>query len=141
MLRKIMLKASRGYPFGPDDFMQQVVGSAILTAPLLFTQEVWQILMQTSTAQSGVSLLIAFFVGEGALYVMRAEEAEDERQFMGITLRYVSLMGVSFGTVITMMALTSAPSAFNASIFEAGKVISFVSIFAVIGAATADNLI
>ncbi|MFB6215741.1 MAG: DUF2391 domain-containing protein [Candidatus Aenigmatarchaeota archaeon] len=142
MLRKIARKASEQYPFGPDDFLQQIVGSAILSAPLLVTQEVWQIAQSTSIVQSTLSILATFLLGYGILYVEKHERDFDvERDIAGIKLRYISLMFVTFGTPLFLLTATATAGTLGSGLLNTVKVISFVSTFAVIGAATADNLI
>ena len=142
MLGKMVEKASARYPFGVDDFVQQVLGSALLTAPFLFTEEVWSLAGNMSPLQSGTVVTFSLLLGHGVLYVASQErDWETERKVFGVTLRYVSLMTVSFGTVILMIGLTSPVETFNASLPQTVKVVALTSIFAVIGAATADNLV
>ncbi len=142
MLRDIAKKASEQYPFGPDDFFQQLIGSSILIAPFLFTEEVWRIAQNTTLAHSVVSILITLLLGHGILYIAKNErDFERERHIAGIRLRYISLMTVSFGTILLLLALTATGQTLGNGPLNAFKVVSMVSIFAVIGAATADNLI
>lgn len=142
MLREITRKASEKYPFGPDDFFQQLIGSAILTAPFLFTEEIWRIAQNTSLTQSIFSVVLTLFLGHGILYIAKHErEFEREREIAGIRLRYISLMTVSFGTILIMLSITATSQTLGNGIMNTFKVVSLTSIFAVIGAATADNLI
>ncbi len=142
MLRNLLEKASSRYPFGGDDFIQQVIGSAILTSPFIFTEEVWRIAANTSLSQSLVLIGLALGLGHAILYVAgREREWEEERKFMGLTLRFLSLIIVPLATTSLVLLLSGAPSTFNADIYQTAKVVSLISVFAVIGAATADNLI
>lgn len=142
MLRDIAKNASEQYAFGPDDFFQQLVGSSILIAPFLFTEEVWRIAQNTSLLQSFLSISITLLLGHGILYIAKHErEFERERHILGVRLRYVSLMTVSFGTILLLLSLTATGQTLGSGLLNAFKVVSMVSIFAVIGAATADNLI
>lgn len=142
MLREIARKASEQYPFGPDDFFQQLIGSAILTAPFLFTEEIWQIADNTSLTQSAFSITLTLLLGHGILYIEKHErEFENEREILGIRLRYISLMIVSFGTILLLMSITATGQTLGNGPLNAFKAVSLISIFAVIGAATADNLI
>ncbi len=142
MLKELLEKASSKYPFGTDDFVQQVIGGALLTSPFLFTEEVWKIAANTSIFQSLVSVGMALALGHGILYVAHQErDWENERKIAGVTVRYISLMAVSFGTIVLMLAVSGATETFGAGIIQTLQVISLVSIFAVIGAATADSLI
>lgn len=142
MLRKVARKASEKYPFGPDDFFQQLIGSSILISPFLFTEEVWSIAQNTSLIQSIFSILITLVIGHGILYIAKQErDFENERHFFGVRLRYISLMTVSFGTILLILSITATAETLGAGPLNAFKVVSLISIFAVIGAATADNLI
>lgn len=142
MLNDIVKKASEEYAFGPDDFFQQLIGSSILIAPFLFTEEVWLIAQNTSLTSAFLSLTITLVLGHGILYIAKHErEFETERHIIGIRLRYISLMTVSFGTILLLLSLTATGQTLGTGPLNAFKVISMISIFAVIGAATADNLI
>jgi|AntDeeMinimDraft_4_1070355.scaffolds.fasta_scaffold00135_46 uncharacterized membrane protein len=142
MLRDVLKKASNKYPFGPDDFFQQLIGSSILIAPFLFTEEVWIIAQNTTLGSSVLSIAITLLLGHGILYIAKNERDFDkERQIMGISLRYISLMTVSFGTILLLLSITATGQTLGAGPVNAFKVVSMISIFAVIGAATADNLI
>jgi len=141
MLRDVLKKASNKYPFGPDDFFQQLIGSSILIAPF-FTEEVWIIAQNTTLGSSVLSIAITLLLGHGILYIAKNERDFDkERQIMGISLRYISLMTVSFGTILLLLSITATGQTLGAGPVNAFKVVSMISIFAVIGAATADNLI
>lgn len=142
MIKKMIMKAEEGYPFGVDDFFQQVTGSTILTAPFLFTEEVWKVAAAASDVQALASVLVTLFLGHGILYVSKRErDLDSERKVLGVTLRYISLMLVSFGTVAFLLTITAAENVFADSIYHMMKVVALISIFSVIGAATADNLI
>ncbi len=142
MLEAILEKASARYPFGIDDFFQQVIGSAILTAPFLFTEEVWRMAENLSPLRSAILVGAALLLGHGVLYIASQQrDWEEERKIMGVTWRYISLMSVSFGTVALMIWLTSPVETFQATASQTLKVVSMISVFAVIGAATADNLV
>jgi len=142
MLRDIAKEASNRYPFGPDDFFQQLIGSAILSSPFLFTEEVWRIAANTSIAQSLLSIALTLFLGHGILYIEKHErDFIEERHIAGLRLRYISLMTVSFGTILLLLSITATGQTLGNGAVNTFKTVSIVSIFAVIGAATADNLI
>ena len=142
MVREIAKKASERYAFGPDDFFQQLIGSVILTAPFLFTEEVWTIAQNTNLAHSVFSIMLTLVLGHGILYVEKHErEFENERHILGLRLRYISLMTISFGTVMLILSITATAETLGNGFLNTFKVVSLSSIFAVIGAATADNLI
>lgn len=135
-------KLSSSYPFGRDDLLQQVVGSAILISPFIFTEEVWRIAENMSPLRSSLALLSTFLIGHGVLYTAKeSRDWDEERKIMGATLRYISLMLVTFGTVIFMIIISSARQTFSAGLWQTLKVISLTSIFSVIGAAVTDSLI
>lgn len=142
MLRKILRKASQRYPFGKDDFFQQIIGSALLSAPFIFTEEVWTIALNTSIIQSIGSVAVTMALGHGILYIAKQDRDFDtERKIFGVTLRYISLMAVTFGSIFLILGLTATAQTFDASAVQALKTVSLISMFSVIGAATADNLI
>lgn len=142
MLRDVAKKASEKYPFGPDDFFQQLIGSSLLIAPFLFTEEVWRIAQNTSIIHSMFSITVTLVLGHGILYIAENErDFERERHILGVRLRYISLMVVSFGTILLFLSITATEQTLGNGPLNVFKVVSLISIFAVIGAATADNLI
>ena len=142
LLKPVEEKLSDGYPFGTDDFLQQVVGSVILISPFIFTEEVWRIAQNMSAYNASISFLTTFLLGHGVLYTAKkSRDWEKERQTLGVTWRYISLMTVAFGSIFLMIFITSARETFNAGLWQSVKVVSVISIFSVIGAATTDSLI
>lgn len=142
MIRKAAKKVSSKYPFGIDDFFQQVIGSVILTAPFLFTEEVWTLSANMSVLQSSIMITASLLIGHGVLYVAHQERNwKSERKLFGVTVRYLSLMTVAFGTVGFMILLTSADQTFGSSFSETLRAVALMSPFSIIGAATADSLI
>lgn len=139
---RLLDKISSGYPFGRDDVVQQALGSSILTAPFLFTEEVWTLASNISSLQASLLAGFALALGHGVLYVASGErDWGAERKFLGITWRYISLMAVSFGTIAGLIALTSPVETFGATLPQTLKTVAMVSVFSVVGAATADNLV
>lgn len=135
-------KFSARYPFGGDDLLQQMVGSIILISPFVFTQEVWQIAENMSAYKAGIALLFTFLLGHGVLYTAKqSRDWDKERKILGVTVRYISLMGVAFGTVLVMIFISAARETFDAGLYQTFKVVSIISIFSVIGAAVTDSLI
>ena len=142
VLEPVEEKLSDSYPFGTDDFLQQIVGSVILISPFIFTEEVWRIADNMTAYNTSVSLLMTFLFGHGVLYTAKkSRDWEEERQTLGITWRYISLMTVAFGTVFVMIFITAARETFSAGLWQTLKAVSVISIFSVIGAATTDSLI
>ena len=133
---------SEKYPFGVDDFFQQVIGSIILISPFIFTEEVWRIAENMHTVNTGLTLAFTFLVGHGVLYTAKTDRDWDkERKIFGMTFRYISLMAVAFGTVGFVILVTGAHETFNAGAWQIVRLVSITSIFAVIGAAVTDSLI
>ena len=142
LLKALTENVSEKYPFGVDDFFQQVLGSIILISPFIFTEEVWRIASNMNPLNTGIVLSFTFLVGHGVLYTAKNDRDWDrERKILGITFRYISLMGVAFGTVLFMILVTGAHSTFNAGFLQILNTVSVISIFSVIGAAITDSLI
>ena len=142
MLTEFASKISSKYPFGPDDLLQQIVGSVILISPFIFTEEVWRIADNMTLYRGSLALFLAFLTGHGVLYTAKKDrDWNEERKVFGVTLRYISLMTVAFGTVLTIIYISSANLTFNAGLSQTLKVVSITSIFSVIGAAITDSLV
>jgi len=142
MISKIASKLSNKYPFGADDLLQQIVGSVILISPFIFTEEVWRLAENMDIYRTGIALFATFLTGHGVLYTAKRDRDWDsERKILGVTLRYISLMTVAFGTVFTIIYISGATQTFQATNFQTFKVISITSIFSVIGAAITDSLV
>jgi uncharacterized membrane protein len=129
------------------DSAQQVVGGFLLAGPFVVTEEVWVLARNMSWVHAAVTAAIVFAIGYGALY-----EADDDRdpdaeaEVVGIPVRFLSLMAVSFGSVAVLALTLTAPSTFlgDLSTVERAKVtvraVSVGAIFSVVGAATADSV-
>ncbi|MEF8832971.1 MAG: DUF2391 family protein [Candidatus Thermoplasmatota archaeon] len=127
--------------FSLADLSQQTVGGFLLSGPFVVTEEVWALATNLEWYQSLIATFIVVAIGYGALYGADEEREQDmERQFLGIPIRFLSLVFVSYLSVALLIMIFGAVSTFEASVFTALKVISIVSLFSVIGAATADSL-
>jgi uncharacterized membrane protein len=138
--------------FKTADIAQQLVGGFLLAGPFVVTAEVWELAANMSNAQGVLTVLIVFGVGYGALY--KADDDRDpdrESEVAGIPARFISLMGVSFGSVAILAFVFAAPETFLGGLSPAGEVsmprlaitlkaISVGAIFSVVGAATADSV-
>jgi uncharacterized membrane protein len=129
------------------DTAQQVVGGFLLAGPFVVTEEVWTLAADMTTAHFVLTVAIVFAIGYGALYEADHDRDPDtEAEVGGVPLRFVSLMGVSFGSVTLMALVFGAPSTFlgEAALFERAAVtaraISVGAMFSVVGAATADSV-
>jgi len=127
------------------DTAQQVVGGFLLAGPFVVTEEVWTLADSMTWWHSLVTVLVVFAIGYGALY-----EADDDRdpdreaEFGGVPVRFLSLIGVAYGSV-TLLALTlTAPDVFVADPAEraavTARMVGVGAIFSVVGAATADSV-
>ena len=132
---------TRGRIFGVDDVAQQVVGGVILSAPFVVTEEVWSLAATMNQYQWAVTVLMVLTIGWGTLY--RANDARDadrEHDFLGIPLRYLSLLSIAYLSVAVLALVFNAPETFGASLWTTLKAISIGAIFSVVGAATADSI-
>ena len=136
------------------DSAQQVVGGFLLAGPFVVTEEVWVLASNMTVVHALATVAIVFGIGYGALY--KADDGRNpdrEAEVVGIPLRFVSLMLVSFGSVAILAIALTAPTTFlvDAEILETPtmldvarttlKAVSVGAIFSVVGAATADSLL
>src|SRR5699024_10095167 len=137
---------ARRRQFKVADIAQQVVGGFLLAGPFVLTEEVWIAASEMSTVQWVVALGLVFAVRYGALYRADSDRDPDhEADVGGIPVRFLSLMGVSFGSVIILMVVFDAPWAFLSGIdvprdrwlVVTLHAIAIDSVFSVVGAATA----
>jgi uncharacterized membrane protein len=133
------------------DSAQQVVGGFLLAGPFVVTEEVWLLANNMTVAHSLVTVAIVFAIGYGALY--KADDDRDpdrESEVIGIPIRFISLMFVSYGSVTVLAFAVTAPDTFaevvggisdpvDKAIFTA-KAVGVGAIFSVVGAATADSV-
>ena len=130
-----------GHRFEFGDTAQQIVGGFLLSGPFVVTEEVWRLADHMNDFQILVTVLIVFSIGYGALY--KADEdrnLEKESRFGFVPLRFISLILVSYLSVTVLVFTFAAPETFGASDDVTLRVISLVSIFSVVGAATADSI-
>ncbi len=130
-----------GRIFGLDDVAQQIVGGFILSAPFVVTEEVWSLATTMNWVQWGITVLMVLGIGYGTLY--RANDDRDpdqERAVLGIPLRFVSLILISYLSVAVLAFVFNAPETFDAAPSTTLKAICIGAIFGVVGAATADSL-
>lgn len=127
--------------FSFADLSQQLVGGFLLAGPFVVTEEVWALAKNLEWYQSLIAVIIVFAIGYGALYKANVEREQTmERKFIGVPLRFLSLVFVSYLSVALLILIFGAVDTFEANILTAVKVVSLVSLFSVIGAATADSL-
>ncbi|MFC6837043.1 DUF2391 family protein [Halomarina ordinaria] len=134
--------------FKTADVAQQLVGGFLLAGPFVVTEEVWVLAESMSTLQGLLTTAIVFGIGYGALYKADTRDPDREVDVAGIPARFLSLMAVSFGSVIVLALAFDAPSTFLSGLdVERGrwlavtaKAVSVGSVFSVVGAATADSV-
>ena len=135
-----------GRRFKTADIAQQVVGGFLLAGPFVVTEEVWVLAGSMSALQTLVTVGIVFGIGYGALYKAEDRDPDREVEIGGIPLRFLSLMGVAFGSVLLLALAFDAPGTFLDGttvverVFVTAKAVSVGAIFSVVGAATADSV-
>jgi uncharacterized membrane protein len=134
--------------FRPADSAQQIVGGFLLAGPFVVTEEVWVLAENMSVFHALATISLVFAIGYATLYKADTKRDEDEEQnIAGVPLRFISLMGVSFGSVTILALLFAAPSTFLEAVepqrevaLITFKAVSVGSVFSVVGAATADSV-
>ena len=132
--------------FRAADTAQQLVGGFLLAGPFVVTEEVWVLAGSMNGLQGVVTALVVFAIGYGALYAADDRDPDCERELAGVPLRFLSLMGVSFGSVTILALLFNAPETFLsepsalATALTTAKAVAVASVFSVVGAATADSV-
>ena len=135
--------------FRVADSAQQVVGGFLLAGPFVVTEEVWVLASGMSWVQAVLTAGVVAAIGYATLY--RADTGRDpdaEQEVAGVPVRFLSLMIVSFGSVLVLAVLFDAPDTF---LIEEGvtgaelwtttaKAVSVGAVFSVVGAATADSV-
>ena len=133
--------------FRVSDSAQQVVGGFLLAGPFVVTEEVWVLAENMTVAHGLVVVAIVFAIGYGALYKADSDRDPDhEAEVAGVPVRFISLMGVSFGSVTILAFAFTAPDQFlgHLELREQAaatlRALSVAAIFSVVGAATADSV-
>jgi len=145
-----MARGRKRYAYA--DTAQQVVGGFVLAGPFVVTEEVWLLASRMQYYHAVATVLMVAIIGYGALY--KADDDRDpdrEAEVAGVPVRFISLMAVSFGSVVVLSLALTAPTTF-ATQLDLGtdvavvapltaKAASVGAIFSVVGAATADSLL
>jgi uncharacterized membrane protein len=142
--------------FALADTAQQVVGGFLLAGPFVVTEEVWSLARSMSTVQGVLTAVIVLTVGYGALYKADDRNPDRERDVLGVPVRFVSLILVSYLSVFILALAFDAPGTFLSDMAASGgttvlgfqremltttlKATSIGAVFSVIGAATADTV-
>jgi len=127
--------------FRPADVAQQIVGGLLLAGPFVVTEEVWSLAAEMTVFHTAFAILAVTIIGYSALYKAdRDRDVERESNFLGIPLRFISILLVAFGSVTLLSFLLTAPTTFGATHLGTITAISIGSMFSVVGAAAADSL-
>ena len=133
--------------FQVADIAQQVVGGFLLAGPFIVTEEVWTLATNMETINAVLTVAVVLAIGYGALYKADDERNPDhERAVAGVPVRFVSLMAVSFGSVVILAVMFDAPETFLESMAPMERfvttlqAVSVGALFSVVGAATADSV-
>ena len=143
--------------FAVSDTVQQVVGGFLLAGPFVVTEEVWVLAGSMSSLQALATVVIVFVIGYGALYKADDRNPDREQEVRGVPIRFISLIGVSYLSVVVLALAFDAPGTFLspsgrasvgpitvaidwATVGTTLKAVSIGSVFSVIGAATADSI-
>jgi len=139
-----MVGKSRRYGFA--DTAQQIVGGFLLAGPFVVTEEVWVLAAAMSAWHALVTVGIVAGIGYGALYSAdQGRDPEQEVEVSGVPIRFLSLMGVAFGSVLALSIVFGAPGTFlsgdsMAVAATTAKATCLGAVFSVVGAATADSV-
>ena len=132
------------------DTAQQVVGGFLLAGPFVVTEEVWTLAASMAWYQAVATVVIVLGIGYGALY--KADDGRDpdrEADVGGVPLRFVSLVAVSYLSVLILALAFDAPETFLDGVHDGAvvgqplvtlKAVSVGAVFSVVGAATADSV-
>ncbi|MBS3760684.1 DUF2391 family protein [Halodesulfurarchaeum sp.] len=127
--------------FRPADVAQQMVGGLLLAGPFVVTEEVWVLAEQMTIFHTAITILAVIVVGYSALYKADKDRDVDvEAKFLGIPLRFLSVLLVAIGSVSLLTFLLAAPKTFGATPLTTVTTVSIGSIFSVVGAAAADSI-
>ena len=95
------------------DIAQQVVGGFLLAGSFVVTEEVWTLAANMDTPNGVVIAAIVLAIGYGTLYGVDDEHDPDrERDVAGVPARFLSLIGVAFGSVVILALVFDAPETF-----------------------------
>jgi uncharacterized membrane protein len=111
---------------------------------------VWVLAVEMSWLQTAVTILVVLGVGYGTLYKADDRDPDREADVSGVPLRYLSLVFVSYLSVIILAIAFDAPDTFldDAARVPGTRKMALItiraasvgSVFSVVGAATADSL-
>ncbi|QFU84104.1 DUF2391 family protein [Natronorubrum aibiense] len=142
------MKFRRPNRFRLADSAQQIVGGFLLAGPFVVTEEVWVLAADMTIFHALATICVVAGIGYAALY--KADTTRDidvEQEIAGVPARFISLLCVSFGSVLILAMLFDAPDTFldiEPLSVEGLRItfnaISVGSVFSIVGAATADTI-
>lgn len=138
--RQLLSRVPSVRRFGWDDIAQQIVGAMLLSAPFVVTEEVWALAASMNLLQTLITVFMVLAVGYGTLYRAEDHEADTEPAVLGIPVRFLTLIAISYSSVAVLAFVFDAPEAFEASPPTTVKAVCIGAVFSVIGAASADGL-
>jgi uncharacterized membrane protein len=129
------------------DTAQQIVGGFLLSGPFVVTQEVWMLARNMTVFHNLFLVAVVMAIGYGGLY--GADNDRDPRReaaFVGVPVRFISVVFGAFGSVSILAFSVTAPTLFLADLppadrlFVSFRAISVGAVFSVVGAVTTDSL-
>jgi uncharacterized membrane protein len=129
------------------DTAQQIVGGFLLAGPFVVTREVWMLARNMTVFHSLFLVGAVMAIGYGGLY--GADDDRDpsrEAAFVGVPVRFISVLIVAFGSVAVLAFAVTAPDLFlgdldpTPRLYVTSRALSVAAIFSVVGAVTTDSL-
>ena len=129
------------------DTAQQIVGGFLLAGPFVVTQEVWMLARNMTVYHSLFLVCAIMAIGYGGLYgADNDRDPSREAVFVGVPVRFISVMIVAFGSVATLAFAITAPDLFLSDLQQTDRLyvtfraMSVAAVFSVVGAVTTDSL-
>jgi len=129
------------------DTAQQIVGGFLLAGPFVVTQEVWMLARNMTVYHSLFLICAIMAIGYGGLYgADNDRDPSREAVFVGVPVRFISVMLVAFGSVATLAFAITAPDLFLSDLprtdrlYVTFRAMSVAAVFSVVGAVTTDSL-
>lgn len=128
--------------FATSDLAQQLIGGYLIAGPFVVTDEVWLIAENMTIFHSIIAILLVIIIGFGALYEAdKDRDIEEEEEVGRVPVRLISLIGVAYLSIGSLIFLFNAIEVFDATILTAFKVMTIGAIFSLLGAAAIDSIL
>ncbi len=128
--------------FATSDLAQQLIGGYLIAGPFVVTDEVWLIAKNMTIIHSIIAILLVIVIGFGALYKAdKNRKIEEEEEVGRVPIRLISLIGVAYLSIGSLIFLFNAIEVFDATILTALKVMTIGAIFSILGAAAIDSIL